>query len=470
MRATFRAVALAVGVLAFSATCAHAQGQAATLTPAAGQAVQVVNGARVVAGGVLAGGYVLTSATLEFIGGVGIRVGWRIAGGAAVAAVAASSLAPLVLGGLAVGAGAAAISDWLDRAHAAGLAEALIFDSATGRVLRRGIPGSGYDQERTLTNSGQTIAQMYAQNSWIADSCANGCTTRIRPPPSYGCNNQFWEIVNSIGNQVTGWCLNATGAVLAGDSPPSVPTQSDWDTSAAQLANVPLSPSALQSMGKPIPVDPLPVINPPDVPNDDVLIGASNPAPVLGSRPQTIVGQATPVPGTTPQQYTQPTYVVTPAPTDTSPYSVIVVTNVVSTTDPAVPTTPTVPGTATPSTPDVCAHNPDAAMCQPLGTFTNPGMPPIPVLYERKYPDGLIGIWDQKKQAMRETAVAQLASQIMPSGIGDGGCPQWQIPLDVGFWDYGTVPIGIPCEYWAVLRVIMIIGSLFLARALIFGG
>lgn len=96
-------------------------------------------------------------------------------------------------------------------------------------------------------------------------------------------------------------------------------------------------------------------------------------------------------------------------------------------------------------------------------------MPTIPKLYERQYPDGMVGIWNQKQQQLKDTSVGQLVTQLMPN-VGDGGCPKWQIPLDVGIADYGVFDASIPCQYWAVIRIVLIVGSLFLARAIIFGG
>jgi len=96
-------------------------------------------------------------------------------------------------------------------------------------------------------------------------------------------------------------------------------------------------------------------------------------------------------------------------------------------------------------------------------------MPTVPKLYERQYPDGMVGIWNQKQQQLKDTSVGQLVTQLMPN-VGDGGCPKWQIPLDVGIADYGVFDASIPCQYWAVIRIVLIVGSLFLARAIIFGG
>jgi hypothetical protein len=101
---------------------------------------------------------------------------------------------------------------------------------------------------------------------------------------------------------------------------------------------------------------------------------------------------------------------------------------------------------------------------------TDTPLGPIPELYTRKYPDGIVGVWNDKKQSFKDSSVGQLVEQIIPSGMGDGGCPQWQLPLDIGIANYGTYDVSIPCDYWGYIRVIMIVASLFLARALIFGG
>lgn len=112
----------------------------------------------------------------------------------------------------------------------------------------------------------------------------------------------------------------------------------------------------------------------------------------------------------------------------------------------------------------------DPEVKDPEDPATDTPLGDIPNLYERKYPDGLVGIWNDKKQSLKGSSVGNLVGQIVPKGMGDGGCPQWQIPLDIGIVNYGTHNLSIPCEYWAYLRIIMIVGSLFLARALIFGG
>lgn len=280
---------------------------------------------------------------------------------------------------------------------------------------------------------------------------------------------------NQYGTVVGQFCLPAGSQPQYDTAPPTTPTAEQWEQLAQQLATIPVNPKILEQLGKPIPVDPVPVINPPDQTGvADVEVGATNPAPVLQGRPTTVNGQSVAVPGTVPQQYTQPVWTVTPANTAANPYGVNVVVNNITTGNPATPTNPStpIPGTATPSTPDVCAQNPNAAMCQPVGTITDPSMPPIPQLYERKYPQGMVGIWQTKTAALTQTSLVTVLNQMMPTGITGGTCPAWTINLAFGpSWaDLGTHEVAPPCWLWDVAKAIMIISALMLARQLIFGG
>lgn len=95
----------------------------------------------------------------------------------------------------------------------------------------------------------------------------------------------------------------------------------------------------------------------------------------------------------------------------------------------------------------------------------------VPKLYERKYPEGLIGIWNQKSQQIKESAVFTLAAELMPTGLTTGTCPSWPINLDFAWWaSYGERDVAPPCWIWDVAKTIIIISALLLARALIFGG
>lgn len=111
--------------------------------------------------------------------------------------------------------------------------------------------------------------------------------------------------------------------------------------------------------------------------------------------------------------------------------------------------------------------NPDAGDDGPVDT----PMPPLPKLYERKYPNGMEGIWSEYKDRLQNTALVSLATSLMPS-ISDGGtCPSWIIDLDWDWWiAYGSHDVAPPCWIWDVAAAILVFSALLLARSLIFGG
>jgi len=94
----------------------------------------------------------------------------------------------------------------------------------------------------------------------------------------------------------------------------------------------------------------------------------------------------------------------------------------------------------------------------------------LPKLYEREYPDGMVGIWDQFKGRLTGSSIGQLATSLMP-GWDAGQCPTWPLNLALGeLADFGVHDVAPPCWLWDVLRAILIVCALLLARALIFGG
>ena len=103
-------------------------------------------------------------------------------------------------------------------------------------------------------------------------------------------------------------------------------------------------------------------------------------------------------------------------------------------------------------------------------TATDTALPSVPDFYEQKYPDGITGVWEKHKAGMSSTSLMSFAGKVMPTGFGAGSCPQWSLPVDVGWLDAGSYDISIPCEIWQACKVIMLIGALLLARRLVFGG
>lgn len=98
-------------------------------------------------------------------------------------------------------------------------------------------------------------------------------------------------------------------------------------------------------------------------------------------------------------------------------------------------------------------------------------LPPVPSLYERKYPNGMEGIWNDYKEQLKGTDLVSLVGKLMPN-VGDGGsCPTWPINLDLEQWaSYGTHDVAPSCWIWDVAKAILILSALLLARSLVFGG
>lgn len=96
----------------------------------------------------------------------------------------------------------------------------------------------------------------------------------------------------------------------------------------------------------------------------------------------------------------------------------------------------------------------------------------IPELYKQKYPDGLTGVFNDFKSRINTTSFVQLIGALTPNISGAGTCPSWTIDLT---WtpggSMGTHTIGQDfCWIWPILKIIVIVTTLFTVRRLIFGG
>jgi hypothetical protein len=105
------------------------------------------------------------------------------------------------------------------------------------------------------------------------------------------------------------------------------------------------------------------------------------------------------------------------------------------------------------------------------GPPTDSALPPVPNLYDRKYPNGMEGVWNQYKDQIKGTPIGSLAQKLMPT-VSDGGtCPSWPLNLNLSQWAaFGVHDVAPPCSIWGVAKAILILSALLLARALIFGG
>ncbi len=94
----------------------------------------------------------------------------------------------------------------------------------------------------------------------------------------------------------------------------------------------------------------------------------------------------------------------------------------------------------------------------------------VPTLYKTKYPDGLTGVWNTQYAAIKASKVGSLLTMLTPTFSSGGSCPKFALSLDVAIANFGSADVAPPCWLWPILKVFTIVGALFLARALIFGG
>lgn len=104
------------------------------------------------------------------------------------------------------------------------------------------------------------------------------------------------------------------------------------------------------------------------------------------------------------------------------------------------------------------------------GTPTDTPLPGQPKLYEPKYPDGLVGVWNSKKAQLDSTPLLNLLDDLMPQVASSGSCPSWIISMDLDAWNFGAHDVSPPCWLWDFARVVIIASALLLARRLVFGG
>jgi len=132
------------------------------------------------------------------------------------------------------------------------------------------------------------------------------------------------------------------------------------------------------------------------------------------------------------------------------------VTNNISSTVNGVPSSETTE--TTPDTPEEAAAVTDT----PLGE--------MPVLYVRKYPDGMGGVWETRSAEIKASPLFALSAVFTPTVAG-GSCPTWTYNANIGpGMMLGTGSIAPPCWLWPMLKAVLIITALLLARSLIFGG
>lgn len=91
-------------------------------------------------------------------------------------------------------------------------------------------------------------------------------------------------------------------------------------------------------------------------------------------------------------------------------------------------------------------------------------------MWESEYPDGIAGIWNEKRGAFMQTGAFQFLSQFTLSGTG-GDAPDMQICFNMPpVASYGCKDFGDFSYIWAFIKMCILITAAWLCRSLIFGG
>ncbi len=248
-------------------------------------------------------------------------------------------------------------------------------------------------------------------------------------------------------------------------------TQAEFEAGGPNVHTIPAGvPQAWPLPGQMWEVLPQPILNPTPV-DPAVPLAVPTPQPL-----RVPVGDPVLVPGSNPSVYKSPVIDIVPSPTVSEPWRVDVQPKDLTSPSPnpldvaPVPQTPASGTTTTQTQPGLCDQFPNILACTSPGDVVDSPLPAAPVLYEAKYPDGLMGVWTTQKAALLSSPLFGLMSSLMPSSIGGGACPSWVVPLDLGAWHYGSFDVAPPCYVWEFAKAIIIVSALLLARALIFGG
>jgi|GEM_PF-4005402 len=212
------------------------------------------------------------------------------------------------------------------------------------------------------------------------------------------------------------------------------------------LSQMALDIGALAELGIPIMVEDLPIINPAALPEGQVKVGETNPAPELFPRPIRYPnGDPVLIPGTDPPLYTQPWYEVTGSPTLDNPWRVTIAHVTTTTSDPT-----------------------------PVGDPTDPVEPPPPPFdfYTDcdKFPGSLgcsaIGDPPDVEEVPSETRTFSL--QAGPTFSGSG-CPS---NLNVSFagHSFQVVDMSVPCGWLSglvkpIFVLLSLISAVFIVRS-----
>lgn len=142
-------------------------------------------------------------------------------------------------------------------------------------------------------------------------------------------------------------------------------------------------------------------------------------------------------------------------------------TTTTNTIDGAVTSTETVEDT---STPDELSDDPaQEEEGEESYTFTDSDLPAVEPFYIQKYPDGFQGVWDSANTDFEQSAFVSFLNSFVPSF--SGSCPAFSMSFAIGnVANFGTHGFGDLCYALDFVKVCIMLGALFLCRAIVFGG
>lgn len=102
-------------------------------------------------------------------------------------------------------------------------------------------------------------------------------------------------------------------------------------------------------------------------------------------------------------------------------------------------------------------------------TFNDSDLPAVEPFYIQKYPDGFQGVWDSANTDFEQSAFVSFLNSFVPSF--SGSCPAFSMSFAIGgIANLGTHGFGNLCYALDFVKVCIMLGALFLCRAIVFGG
>lgn len=102
-------------------------------------------------------------------------------------------------------------------------------------------------------------------------------------------------------------------------------------------------------------------------------------------------------------------------------------------------------------------------------TFNDSDLPAVEPFYTQKYPDGFQGVWNSAKSDFDQSAFVSFLNSFVPSF--SGSCPAFSMSFAIGgVANFGTHGFGNLCYALDFVKVCIMLGALFLCRAIVFGG